>query len=140
MKKYSIITVGSAVVDAFLDTDTHETHGKICYPAGEKILIKHLDFFTGGGGTNTAASFSRMGLKTGFLGSIGKGYNAEIILRELKKMKIDFLGTQENGEAGYSVILDSREKERTILTYKGVNDFLKFSKMPKNIFNTEWIY
>jgi len=107
--KYDVVTMGSAVVDAFLDTDTAETHGKICYPVGSKLLIKCLEFMTGGGGTNTAASFSKMGLKTGYLGKLGSGHNAGIILRELKKMGISFLGMQAKERTGYSVILDSKE-------------------------------
>ncbi len=141
--KYDIITVGSAVMDVFLDTDVHE-HGKeICYPIGAKIKVKNLKFSTGGGGTNTAVAFSKLGLKTGYVGKLGKDENAEVILKELKKNKIDFLGVVDKKweeHTGYSVILDSKEHDRTILTYKGINDKLKFSELSKEIFNTKWLY
>ncbi len=141
--KYNIITVGSAVMDVFLDTDVHE-HGKeMCYTIGAKIKVKNLKFSTGGGGTNTAVAFSKLGLKTGYVGKLGKDENSEVILRELKKDKVDFLGVvDKKGEehTGYSVILDSKEHDRTILTYKGINDKLKFSELGKEIFNTKWFY
>jgi len=41
--KYDIVTMGSATVDVFVDTGVHERKGKICYPIGEKLLIKDID-------------------------------------------------------------------------------------------------
>src|SRR3989344_2776592 len=132
--KYDIITVGSAVMDVFLDTDVHE-HGKeICYTIGAKIKVKDLKFSTGGGGTNTAVAFSKFGLKTGYIGKLGKDENAKVILRELENEKVDFLGVKDakgKEHTGYSVVLDSKEHDRTILTYKGINDKLKFSELNK---------
>ena len=40
---------------------------------------------------------------------------------------------------GYSVILDSKDKSRTILTYKGVNNELGINEVPKR-FRTKWLY
>ena len=138
--KYDIISFGSAVMDVFLETDAHE-HGKeICYSIGAKIKVNKINFNTGGGGTNTAVSFSRLGLKTGFLGKLGNDENAEIILKELKKEKVDFLGVLGKENTGYSVILDSREHDRTILTYKGVNDKLRIEEVKRNVLDTGWFY
>ena len=140
MKKYDVVTVGSGVVDVFVDTGMKGTNGKICYAIGEKIPIKHLNFSTGGGGTNTAASFSKLGLKTGFLGKIGDGHNAGIILRDLKKFGVDFLGVKSKLHTGYSIVLDSRENDRTIFTYKGAGEALRFGEIDKKAFNTKWFY
>ena len=133
--KFDIITVGSGVVDAFLDTGTRGSGGKICYKLGAKIPIKSLVFSTGGGGTNTAASFSKLGLRTGFLGKLGEGHNAEIILREMKKIGVEFLGVRSKHRTGYSIILDSKENDRTILTYKGAGRTLKFREIDRRVFN-----
>ena len=69
MTKYDIITVGSSTVDVFAHTDPSQAellrvhdHTDVAYPLGAKILIKEIHFFTGGGGTNCAVSFSRLGL------------------------------------------------------------------------------
>ncbi|MBI4454074.1 carbohydrate kinase family protein [Candidatus Woesearchaeota archaeon] len=167
---YDIITVGSATVDVFVKTESELIKIKtkegeedlIAYPTGRKILIDKLDFMTGGGATNTAVCFSRLGLKTACLSSIGNDDNGKKILDELKKEKIDFIGTIESGESGkpkgradgktagiggmtsYSIVLDSMEHDRTILTYKALSNNLKFKKLETNIkkgkLKTKWFY
>ncbi len=123
--KYKVITLGSATIDVFLKTNSDKVKiikqkdsEYLSYPLGSKILIDELDIFTGGGGTNAAVSFSRLGLKTAYFGRIGKDDHGIIVLKELKKEKVDFLGVIE-GDTAYSVILDSKSKDRTALTYKG---------------------
>lgn len=140
MTKFDIITVGGAVIDAFLYTGLSQKNGKQCYPLGSKLLIKNLEFSTGGGGTNTSTSFSKLGLKTGFLGKLGNDENGNVILRELKENKISFLGNRGDEPTGYSVILDSKEHERTILVYKGANDELKSSEVNLDKLDAKWFY
>lgn len=141
---YDIITVGSALKDIFVDTGlkTMRTHNKrvIAYPIGFKIAVNDIKFSIGGGGTNTAVGFSRMGLKTAFLGKIGNDESAEEILSLLKKEKVDFIGKQESSTSGHSIILDSFHHNRTILTYKGPSDNLKMSDVKLSKVKTKWIY
>jgi len=98
-----------------------------------------LRFFIGGGGTNTAVSLRRLGLNIAYLGKVG-GEGAKRILDLLRKEKIDFVGAQSKEESGYSIILDSKEHNRTVLTYKGVNDDLKFSEVNLRKLKTKWFY
>jgi len=93
---------------------------------------------SGGGGTNTAVAFARLGLHTGFLGVLGNDPQASIIIQELKKENLDFLGKQKLGMTGYSVILAS-DHDRVILSYKGVNDQLSPQDIPSHL-KTSWIY
>ncbi len=145
---YDVITFGSATIDVFAKTDIEMIsikHGKeeedyIAYESGSKILIEELDFMLGGGGTNTAVSFSRLGLKTAFCGCVGKDENAESIIESLKKENVEYIGTKTNGKSGYSVILDSVENDRTILTFKGVNNNLKYKDINKKILDSKWFY
>lgn len=139
-KQYDVITVGSGVLDAFIETGIDEKNGMFCFPAGTKVQIKDLSFATGGGGINSGICLSKLGLKVGFLGKLGKGHNSQIILRELKKNKIDFLGIQGNERTGYSAILESNNKNRVVLTYKGANDNLKQSEINLHKLKTEWFY
>ena len=141
MKKYDIITSGSGLVDAFIDTGVKENKGGICFPSGTKIKVKDIIFSVGGGGINTATTFAKLGLKTGFLGKLGVGNNADIILRELKKRKIDFLGVQTNKEhTGYSIVLETDKKHRTILTYKASSDSLRFGEIDFKKLDTKWFH
>ena len=120
---HDIITMGSATVDVFAHTDPTQSevvnlhhHKDIAYPLGAKILIKEIHTFVGGGGTNTAVAFARLGLKTAYLGKIGKDDNGKTISDCLFNEKVEFIGTY--GQiSGYSVILDSVKDDRTIFTY-----------------------
>ena len=149
-QEYDVITVGSGTQDVFVNTDSKilkEKHKNrkdtelIAYPLGSKLLIESLKFEIGGGGTNTAVAFARMGLKTGWIGSIGDCENSKSIIKNMKEENVDFLGTCTKGRAGYSVILDSKVNDRTILTFKGENNNLKFNNLnKKEIAKTKWMY
>jgi len=137
--KFDIVTFGSAVIDTFVSTSANEKNNLICYPVGDKILMNDLKFDVGGGATNTSVAFSRLGFKTGSIYKVGDDENGRKILELLKKEKVEFLGkVDKNGTTGYSVILNSKEKNRTVLTYKGINNNIA----PNDIksFNTKWIY
>jgi len=147
---YDVITVGSNTIDAFVYTDrvesmsmkTVDSESKfICYPLGSKLRVNELDFYTGGGGANAAVSLSRLGLKVGYIGAVGKGLNGNIILDELKAEKIDFLGIiNPDRKTGYSVVLDSIERYRTILTHRGANDYINKEDLDFNKFKTDWFH
>jgi len=139
MKKYDVIAVGSAVVDFFVGTNIKDAKGNLCLPAGSKLLVKDFEMATGGGGTNTAVGFSRLGLKTGFVGKVGDDFHGKIILNELKSERVDFLGSIGKERTGVSVILDSAQRKRTVLTFKGANDFISFNDLSKN-FHARWFY
>jgi ribokinase len=139
---FDIITFGSAVVDIFVNTDIKDKGKFLAYPIGSKILIKDLKFNIGGGGTNTAVAFSRFHFKTGYIGKLDADFGGQKILDLLKDEKIEFLGKIENEKnlGGYSIILDSKENDRTILTYKSINDNIKLSDFKSNQLKTKWIY
>ena len=140
MKEYDIISVGSAVVDAFISTGVEEKNGEIAFPVGTKILVNGLFFSIGGGGMNTSASFSKLGLKTGYLGKIGDDYNSILVLKELKENKVDFLGVKSGENNGYSIILEGNKGNRTVLTYKGSSDHLKSNEIKINNLKTKWFH
>ena len=145
---YDVITLGSATVDVFAKTDsqlvtikTANSHEDlIAYPSGVKIIITDLQFEIGGGGTNTAAAFSRLGFNTAYGGCIGNDENAQKVMQYLKKEKIDFIGTVEDAKTNYSIVLDSIEDDRTILVYKDASNKLKFSKLNLSKFQAKAIY
>lgn len=145
---YDVITVGSSTIDVFANTESElikiktakQEEELIAYPSGSKILIKELNFTTGGGGTNTAVSMRKLGLKVAYLGKIGNDNNGKRILELLKKDKVDFVGAKGKEITGYSVILDSMAHDRTILTYKGCNNNLNFNEINLAKLKTKWFY
>ncbi|MCF7798912.1 carbohydrate kinase family protein [Candidatus Woesearchaeota archaeon] len=144
---FDIITVGSATVDVFANTASSLVkivtkdgeEDLIAYPSGSKIVVSELNFHIGGGGTNTAYLFSTMGCQTAFLGKLGNDDNAEKVLQLLTHANITFIGVQE-GKTGYSIILDSIEHDRTILTFKGSNNLLLPTEIPYEKLNATWLY
>lgn len=146
---YDVITVGSATVDVFAKThfselikiiDPKGETDLLAFPSGSKILIDELEFTTGGGGTNTAVALSRLGHKVGFIGKLGTGTNSDFIHKNLVKEKIDLLCSHGEGHAGYSIILDTLEHDRTIFVHKGINDELKLEDIPYKRLKTKWFY
>ena len=139
---YDVITFGSALVDTFVYTGMHELKSKgkkfIAYNIGEKFLITETEQFTGGGGSNTAVSFARLGLKTGIITKLGNDSVGEVVLKELKKEKIDFLGKKIKGKSAFSVVLDSFERDRTILTYKAITNNIGMNDL--KLKPTKWLY
>lgn len=142
---YDIVTIGSATVDYFADTDSEliniatrtSSEELLAFPLGGKVLIKELNITTGGGGTNSAVAFSHLGFRTAYLGKLGDDPSARLVLDKLAREGVDFLGAQA-GQTGVSFILNSIEDDRTILAYKGANDFLQ----PEDIqpFEAPWYY
>lgn len=138
---FDVISFGSATIDTFVETGLPEKGKFMAYPVGAKMMAKGLRFDIGGGGTNTAVAFSRFGLKTGYIGKLDSGMEGNEVLNLLKKEGITFLGTVEKDKkkiGGYSVILDSKEDDRTILSFKGVNEEIKMSDIKKS--KTKWLY
>jgi|SRR3989338_1744402 len=149
---FDVICVGSSTVDVFAQTEFSELvsirtpkRGKaeklLAYPVGGKILIHELDFTTGGGGTNVAVSLSRLGLHSAYLGCLGEDDNSNLILRGLRQEHVDTsFVVRKKGQTGYSIILDSIEHDRTILTYKGVNNELRPKDVKKSALKARWFY
>lgn len=134
---FDVICLGSATVDIFLTI--HERLKSVSY--GSKVLVKDLEMFTGGGGTNSAAALSRLGLRVGFLGKIGDDHNGEMVLDDLKKEKVKVLKTKFSREhmTSLSMILKSeQEEDRVIYTYKGASDDLEWGDVGK--LKTKWVY
>lgn len=132
---YDVITFGSATMDIFADTFDRKHLTKkqknmryehiISYEVGKKVLIRDLHMAVGGGGTNTAVTFARFGLKTAFCGALGEDSSAEMVKLYLQKENIDFVGCSSKEQTGLSIVLDSIEHDRTILAYKGANNMLQ---------------
>lgn len=144
---YDIIVCGSNTVDAFLKTDAdlvsfhspEHNHKLIAFPVGTKLPVNELEFHIGGGGTNVCATFVAQKLKIAYVGKVGKDVNGHKVFDWLKTQGIDFLG-QVGEDTGFSVILDTAANDRTILTFKGANNSLRFDEIPQHRLETKWFY
>ncbi len=132
---YDVITLGSATIDTFIKTDIKLEHHFLELPFGSKLLIKELQKHNGGGGLNTAITFSKNNLRTGFLGTLGNDADGTYLLSMIKHNKITFLG-RIKGKTGSSIIID-KNNDRTILTFKGANDYAPANDF---LFKSKWVY
>lgn len=148
---FDIITFGSATQDIYLRSKKFQPVSKkifitgrgICLNLGSKIEVEDIFFFSGGGGTNTAATFSRQGFRVAYCGMLGNDCFGNSIIKELKELKIDisFIKKTENKLTNLSVFLTYPGKERTILVYRGASDILLKKDIPwGKIKKTRWIY
>ncbi len=120
-----IVCFGSAIVDIFLQSDSFKLIEKdettfVCKKYGEKIEVSQRVICTGGGGTNTAVSFSRQGLKAGLACRFGSDLFGQFIVNQLQRegVQSDFL-VQKEEETDTSVILVGPDGGRTILVCRG---------------------
>ena len=148
---YDVITFGAGSQDIYIKSKkflpvsgkTFTTGQGICLALGSKVEVDDLFFSSGGGGTNTAATFVNQGLKTAWLGQVGDDCFGNLILAELKKLKIDanLIRKTKNKFTNTSVFLTYPGKDRTIMVYRGASDDLEKKDIPwQEIKNAEWFY
>src|SRR3989338_1907591 len=110
-----VLTIGAATRDVFLESPAFkiisssefQTGLGECVALGSKNEVSNLTFETGGGATNAAVTFARLGFKTQAAVSVGSESNGVEIIKVLKKEKIDTDNIQKQKEAitAYSTLL-----------------------------------
>ena len=151
-----IVSLGSALQDIYLIDHDDLVGGFIPGEAkeekeifkkleiGTKVDIDRVLFETGGGGTNSAVTFSRCGHEAVFIGNIGRDSAGEAILACLDEEGIDnsYVCFAPHKKTGCSVILlDTKSGERTILTHRGAS--AKFDNLnPDDLdeIQPDWMY
>lgn len=149
-KKFDIITIGSATRDVFMKSEqfkiiedkTFSTGQGECFALGSKIEVKDIVFTSGGGGTNTAVTFARQGLKTACIGAIGDDFNGRDVIDELNRegVNTDYFQKNKDGRTAYSVILVHESGERTILSHKGEGQNFDVKKIPFDKLIARWLF
>lgn len=141
---YDVITFGAGSQDIYLRSEKFFAAGKdICVPAGSKNEVEDMMMFSGGGGTNTAATFANQGLRAAWCGQVGEDCFGNLIIAELKNFKIDtqFIRKAKNKLTNTSVFLTYPGKDRTILVYRGASDDLGKKNIPWRIIKqARWFY
>ena len=143
---FDVISFGSAIVDIFLKSaDFKLVKGvnggiAICELYGAKIEIEERVICSGGGGTNTAVSFSRLGLKSAVVARLGQDLFGQLIVNELEQEGVatEFLVRREE-ETDTSVILIGPDGGRTILVYRGPTR-LEIEDVDWSKLSSRWFY
>ncbi|NQV12923.1 MAG: carbohydrate kinase family protein [Parcubacteria group bacterium] len=148
---YDIITIGSATRDVFLlskDFRSRKSQNFLsgqafCFDVGAKVEMDDIFFATGGGGTNSAATFARFGLKCACVSKIGDDPGGRASLEDLTKLKIDtrFIKKSSQDNTAYSVIISTPTVGRTILVYRGASKRFQPTDIPwTKLSQARWLY
>lgn len=140
---YDVISIGAATVDVFVKSEVFNVQKKLLtLSASSKNEVDQSLFCSGGGATNSAVSFSRLGLKSACVSLIGQSHLNNFIFDDLKKDKVDssFIIQNKKDITDFSVILVAPDGSRSILTNRGKYGLeakhFKWSLLKK----TKWLY
>lgn len=148
---FDIITFGSATWDVFIKPDGNcrimkdkkfLTGKGVCFNLGSKVDIEDVIFSSGGGGTNTAATFARQGFNVAYCGKVGDDISGREIIDELKERKIgtEFIVKTDKKPTNHSIVINAAKDERTILVYRGASELLSEKEIPWDKLKSKWIY
>ena len=150
MKK--VLTIGSGIQDVFItyeDTETLDFHTKeeniayVCMRAGRKIELENIEYYCGGGATNSAVSFARNGFDVEAFFKIGNDKAGDFIVDSLKKENVSTEHAIRTDEkpTGQSFIIPGPHGNSAVLVYRGANLTLQEKELPEvAIKNAQQLY
>jgi ribokinase len=151
-KTYDIVTVGGATQDVFVRSDLSKIlrmkdmfseSEYMCFSYGSKLNVDEIFFGIGGGALNTATNFANLGFKVAPVVKIGQDSSGEEILKRISERGVhkELVHISNECKTGFSVILNSFEGERTVLTYRGANSRMRIDDINwEAIKKSKWIY
>ena len=103
---------------------------------GSKIEADRFETNFGGSAHNIAYGIAFLGKKSGLIGCIGDDEFGKSILRSLELAGVDINGIQISKKpTGKSVVLVGEDNERTIIIFRGANDYIDQKKISKEYIN-----
>jgi ribokinase len=141
---FEIVCIGGVTHDIFFKSKYQILNNQLVFPWKEKVVVDDMDVALGGGGANAAVGFSRLGLKTALLTRVGVGHISTSVLYKLQDERIDtslMIKDPRAHTATSLLFLDSATGERTIVMYRGRNDFFEDSEIDfGKLLNSKWFY
>ena len=145
---HDVFSIGSSLVDIFVSSQKFHLKKEnsalwLCEKYDEKVEVDSFKVTTGGGGSNTAVGFSRMGFKVGVVSEMGQDSWSELILNDFKNEQVDasLLISERKEETGGSVILSAPDGARTIMVHRGAASMLDAKDIPDHaLINARWIH
>lgn len=146
---YDVITIGAATRDvfvlskAFMLVPLPELGGNFaeCVSLGSKIDVDELVLTTGGGATNAAVTFARLGYRTAIISRVGTDETGRDVVASLAKEKVEtkLIKKVKNGKTAYSTLLTAMNGERTALVFRGVSNDFRENDIPAKL-HASWLY
>lgn len=139
---FDVISIGAATADIFIKSpDLLENRRFLSLKRSSKNEISESLICSGGGATNAATTFSRLGLKSALISLIGNDPLSQYIKKDLDQENINsqFLVTEKNADTDFSVILVASDGTRSILTNRG-HSHLENKNIPWSKLKTKCLY
>ncbi|MDD5341522.1 MAG: carbohydrate kinase family protein [Patescibacteria group bacterium] len=147
---FDVISIGASTKDVFLISrgfkliKTPQFKGGMgeCFSYGSKVEIGDIYFDTGGGATNSAYTFSNLGLKPSIVSKIGHDIYGMEIMHILAHNGVDIhnLSTDKAHKTAYSTILVVSGGDRTVLVYRGASANFNEEDFNWSKLKTRWFY
>ncbi len=145
---YDILTIGSSLIDTFIHSEEFKVRNTregvyLCQSYGDKIDVDSYEVRTGGGASNTAVGFARMGFRVGVVSELGRDVLAQIIEEEFHSERVatNLLIKERKEQTGGSVILVGKDGGRTALVHRGASSYLDPEDMPRTALeHTDWVH
>jgi sugar/nucleoside kinase (ribokinase family) len=130
-KKYSVIGIGNAIVDALTKVDetflesSHYHKGSMTLiddkEAPKLANLQYEKISSGGSVANSVATIAGLGLKTAFIGKVSAGHYGDIFCDDLAKSNVDFYCKNKGvpGTTAKSFIMITPDGQRTMRTFLG---------------------
>jgi sugar/nucleoside kinase (ribokinase family) len=128
------LLVGGATVDFYaycgdlerIEIDSKARQELVCLPFGSKTTLQDLHVHPGGSAANSAITLNQLGSKASLLAAVGADPVGKMLLASLKHHGISSgqVSVIPGCKTSMSVVLRVPSGEKSILTYRGANDFL----------------
>ncbi len=145
--KFNVVTFGSATHDIFLTSDGFKISKDkgtvyLCEEYGGKLTIKDRISTTGGGATNTAVCFERLGLQSAIVACVGDKHWGRLVRHNLQEEGVSLLYLQKSNKypTSSSVIMVGEDGGRTILVHRAASNHLNWKQVDWQRLNSDWAY
>jgi sugar/nucleoside kinase (ribokinase family) len=144
-----IIGIGNALVDVITMINDDRILEEFSLPKGsmqlvdnaKSVMIKsqtvhfNRNLVSGGAAANTIHGLAMLGVKTGFIGSIGKDETGDFFEKDMMQAGINTILARRNSITGTAVALISPDSERTFATHLGAAVELEASDLNPDDFD-----
>jgi ribokinase len=132
-----VICIGAALVDMVAQVERHPEED-------DEVFVSDLKLLSGGAAANTAYACAKLGLKTAFLGKLGRNdtFGAKI-LSDFNEVKVDksLIKYSDSYGTGSAYVALNRVGDRRIYAHSGAANYLSDEDiLEDDLINTKLIY
>jgi ribokinase len=145
---YDVITIGSALVDIFVHSDQFQPQEKndqdqLNLTFGDKVDIDSFAVYSGGGGSNTAVGFQRLGFSAAVVAELGRDAFADIVSKDLETERVStaLLVKERKEQTGGSIVLIGTKGDRVVMVHRGAAAQLGVEDLPvSELSRAHWLH